>query len=296
MAQDFEVRRLGPSFFAEVVGIDCSRGLEAADFERLKAAHLEHGVLVLRNQMLSPEQHIAFSRRFGSLLVHSMSQFNLAGHPEILLVSNDKHPDGRPVGIADAGRYWHTDMSYRSEPALGSMLYARAIPSEGGDTSFCDMTAAYEALEPAMQQRLEGLRAVHYFSARWEREARQGLRPPQTQEERDRNPPVSHPMVRTHPETGRRALYAGGFTISIEGMPDAEAVELLDWVERWATQPRFVHRHAWRLHDVVFWDNRCAMHLASNYPETMRRHMHRTTIAGDAPYCRPQRAEAAVSA
>lgn len=284
MSGAITVNRLGETFFAEVIGLDGAAGLDDSSFQTLKAAHLEHGVLVIRDQQMTPEQHIAFSRRFGALLVHSMTQFNLEGHPEILLVSNDRHPDGRPVGIADAGRYWHSDMSYRPEPAMGSMLYARAIPAEGGDTLFCDMTSAWDALDRDMQKRLEGLRAIHHFGARWEREARLGLRPPQTQAERDRNPPVSHPLVRTHPETGRRALYAGGFTVGIEGMPDREALELLDWIERWVTQARFVHRHRWHLHDLVFWDNRCAMHLASSYPESMRRHMHRTTIAGDAPY------------
>jgi taurine dioxygenase len=284
VAQTFTVRRLGETFFAEIVGLDLARPLDAATFAAVKEAHLEHGVVVFRDQRLTPEQHKAFSARFGPLQVHSMSQFNLAGHPEILLVSNDRHPDGRPVGIADAGRYWHSDMSYLREPALGSMLYARAIPSTGGDTLFCDMTAAYAALPDERKRQLESLRAIHYFSARWEREARAGLRPPQSQEERDRNPPVAQPMVRTHPETGRRALYIGGFTIGIEGMEDGEAVALLDELERWATQPRFVHRHQWRLHDLVFWDNRCAMHLATLYPPEERRHMHRTTVKGDAPF------------
>ncbi len=282
--QSFEVRRLGRTFFAEVVGFDAARPIDDDDFARLHRAHLDHGVIVLRDQRLTPEQHIAFSRRFGALQVHSMSQFNLEGHPEVLMVSNDKSPDGRPLGIADAGRYWHSDMSYLPTPALGSMLYARAIPSEGGDTLFCDMTAAFAALTPEQQSRFRGLRAMHYFSARWEREARLGLRAPQTDEEKRRNPPVTHPLVRTHPETGRPALYAGGFTIGIEGMPDPEAMALLEWIEQWVTRPDFVHRHRWRLHDLVFWDNRCAMHLATTYPETQRRHMHRTTLKGDAPY------------
>lgn len=280
----FTVRRLGATFFAEITGLDLARPLDEPTFARVKAAHLEHGVVVFRDQRLTPEQHIAFSRRFGPLQVHSMSQFNLEGRPEILMVGNEKHPDGRPKGIADAGRYWHSDMSYLPEPALGSLLYARAIPSAGGDTLFCDMCAAYDALPDERKRLLEGKRAIHYFSARWEREARAGLRPPQSKEERDRNPPTAQPMVRTHPETGRRALYAGGFTIGVEGMPEAEAMALLDETERWATQPRFVHRHRWRLHDLVFWDNRRVMHLATVYPEDEPRHMHRTTVKGDAPY------------
>lgn len=282
--QTFSVRRLGRTFFAEVVGLDLRRPLDEEDFARLHRAHLEHGVIVLRDQQITPEQHIAFSRRFGPLQVHSMSQFNLAGHPEILMVSNDKAPDGRPLGIADAGRYWHTDMSYLPEPALGSLLYARAIPSEGGDTLFCDMSAAYAALTAEQQARFRQLRVVHYFAARWEREARQGLRAPQTEEEKRRNPPSEHPLVRTHPETGHPALYAGGFTIGIAGMADDEAMRLLEWIEQWVTRPEFVHRHHWQLHDIVFWDNRCVMHLATPYPESQRRHMHRTTIKGNAPY------------
>jgi taurine dioxygenase len=148
------VNRLGRTFFAEVVGLDLSQPLDDATFARVKQAHLEHGVLVLRDQHLTPEQHIAFSARFGPLQVHPMGQFNLEGAPQILLVSNDKHPDGRPVGIADAGRYWHTDMSDMKEPALGSLLYARAIPVEGGDTMFCDMTAACRDLPPDMRRKL----------------------------------------------------------------------------------------------------------------------------------------------
>lgn len=132
-------QRMGQTFFAEVVGLDLAQPLDDATFAKVKQAHLEHGVLVFRDQQLTPERHIAFSARFGPLQVHPMSQFNLEGAPQILLVSNDRHPDGRAVGIADAGRYWHTDMSYIKEPALGSLLYARAVPAEGGDTMFCEM-------------------------------------------------------------------------------------------------------------------------------------------------------------
>ena len=289
MEQAFEVRRLGRSFFAEVTGIDLSRALDDAGFARVKRAHLEHGVLVFRDQRLTPEQHVAFSARFGPLQIHPMGQFNLEGAPQILLVSNDKHPDGRPVGIADAGRYWHTDMSYMKEPALGSLLYARAIPDEGGDTMFCDMTAACRDLPPEMRRKLIRLQVVHHFASRWARESQKyGVRPAQTQEEQDRNPPVEHPMIRTHPETGEPALYAGGFAVRVKDVPGDESQALLDWVEKWVTQAKYVYRHRWRLHDLVFWDNRRAMHHATEYPEQQRRHMHRTTVKGDAPYLDPQ--------
>jgi len=285
MDQTFEVRRLGRTFFAEVVGLDLAQPMSDASFARVKQAHLEHGVLVFRDQRLSPQQHIAFSARFGALQVHPMGQFNLEGAPQILLVSNDRHPDGRPVGIADAGRYWHTDMSYMKEPALGSLLYARAIPDAGGDTMFCDMTAACADLPPDMRRKLAGLEAVHHFASRWAREtSKYGVRPAQTREEQERNPPVEHPMLRTHPQTGAPAIYAGGFAVRVKGLPEADSQALLDWVESWVTQEKYVYRHQWRLHDLVFWDNRRVMHHATEYPEHLRRHMHRTTVKGDAPY------------
>ena len=287
MDQPFEVRRLGRTFFAEVVGLDLARPLDEATFARVKQAHLEHGVLVFRDQRLTPEQHIAFSARFGALQVHPMGQFNLEGAPQILLVSNDRQADGRPVGIADAGRYWHTDMSYMKEPALGSLLYARAIPDAGGDTMFCDMTAACADLPPDMRRKLAGLTALHHFASRWARESsKYGVRPPQTREEQERNPPVEHPMIRTHPATGQPALYAGGFAVRVKDLSDDESKALLDWVEAWVTQDKYVYRHHWRLHDLVFWDNRRVMHHATEYPVEQRRHMHRTTVKGDAPYLR----------
>jgi taurine dioxygenase len=275
-----QVNRLGKTFFAEVVGANLAQ-LSDEEFAQVKNAHLEHGVLVFRDQELSPQEHIAFSRRFGPLQIHPMMQFNLEGAPEILMVSSDRHADGRPKGIADAGRYWHTDMSYMTEPALGSLLYARAIPSEGGDTMFCDMTAACRDLPPDKKEALLKAKAVHHFASRWAREsAKAGMRPQQTEEEKDRNPPVEHPMIRTHPETGEPAIYAGGFVVSIKNAPE----DLLSWVNDWVAQPKYVHRHKWRLHDLVFWDNRRVMHHATPYPESQRRHMHRTTIKGNAPY------------
>jgi len=276
-----KVRRLGQTFFAEVTGVDLAGPLDDRTFAEIRKAHLEHGVVVFRDQELTPGQHIAFSARFGPLQVHPMMQFNLEGAPEILMVSSDRHPDGRPKGIADAGRYWHTDMSYMAEPALGSLLYARAIPDEGGDTMFCDMAAACRDLPPDKKEILLSARAIHHFASRWAREsAKAGMRPQQTKEEQDRNPPVEHPMIRTHPETGEPAIYAGGFVVSIKNAPE----ELLAWVNDWVAQPKYVYRHKWRLHDLVFWDNRRVMHHATPYPETQRRHMHRTTIKGSAPY------------
>jgi len=261
------------------VNVDLAR-LSDAEFNQIRTAHLEHGVLVFRDQELTPEEHVAFSRRFGPLQVHPMMQFNLEGAPEILMVSSDRHPDGRPKGIADAGRYWHTDMSYMPEPALGSLLYARAIPDEGGDTMFCDMTAACRDLPADKREILLKAKAIHHFASRWPRESKAGMRPQQTKEEQDRNPPVEHPMIRTHPDTGEPAIYAGGFVVSIKNAPE----EMLGWVNDWVAQPKYVYRHKWRLHDLVFWDNRRVMHHATPYPETQRRHMHRTTVKGSAPY------------
>ena len=291
-----QVRRLGTTFFAEVTGIDLSQLLDDRTFAEVKKAHLEHGVLVFRDQDLSPQEHMAFSSRFGPLQVHPMGQFNLEGAPQILLVSNDKHPDGRPVGIADTGRYWHTDMSYLPEPALGSLLYARAIPRSGGDTLFCDMTAACRDLPAQMRTVLLEATAIHHFASRWAREQEKaGLRPPQSKEERERNPAVEHPMIRTHPDTGEPAIYAGGFAVSVKGKSEEESKRILDWVEAWVTQPKYVYRHKWRHHDLVFWDNRRVMHHATQYPEEQRRHMHRTTVKGNAPFFDPQYLARAIS-
>ena len=281
----FRYRRFDAPLGAEVVGLDLTHPLDQESFTAVRRAFLDsEGVLVLRDQRITPEQHIAFSRRFGPLAIHVLRQFLLPGHPEILLVSNVME-NGKPIGLGDAGRYWHSDLSYVAEPSLGSLLHAQEIPPEGGDTSFINMYRAYEALPAAIQQRLAGKRAIHSYRNSYDKMAGTTFRPPLTEAQKAEVQEVTHPVVRTHPETGRKALFVNeGFTSRILDMPEAESRELLAMLFAHSTEQRFAYRHRWQDHDIVFWDNRCVIHLAHGCPPELRRHMHRTTVQGDAPY------------
>lgn len=280
-----EVHPLHEALGAEVRGVDLSRDIAPEDFKAIHRAHLDHGILLFRDQDLTPEQHKGFSLRFGPPEIHVVSWYRLPGHPEIIVVSNKKDADGKPLGLEDAGRYWHSDMSYLPAPALGSILYAREVPPTGGDTKFAGMHAAFDALPADRKAQLSKMRAIHHFGSRWYREKdKAGIRPPMTKEEEEKTPPVDHPIIRTHPENGRKSIYAGGFTMGVVGMEQEAALAFLDELEAFMTQPQFVYTHQWRAGDVVFWDNRCTMHHATNYDaKNHTRHMHRTTIKGDKP-------------
>ena len=280
-----EVRRLPDGFAGEVIGADLARANDHAQFRTVHATHLKYGVIVIRDQDITPAQHIAFSRRFGDLEIHVLDKFHPPDHPEILVVSN-RRENGEAIGVADAGRHWHSDTSYSAEPALGSMLHALEIPPEGGDTLFADMYAVHEGLSPAMKQRIAPLRGVYDYTRDYEKaRARNPDRPPLTAEQLAKVPTVTHPVVRTHPETGRKSLYVNaGHTTGIEGMAHDEAHELLEELFAFSIRDEFVYRHRWRLHDLIFWDNRCTMHHALPYDrEKYTRHMHRTLIKGDKP-------------
>jgi taurine dioxygenase len=282
---NIDVRPFAGVLGAEVIGADLARYQDDAQFACIEQALLAHGVLAIREQHISPEQHIAFSRRFGELEIHVLDQYLLPGHPEILVISN-KQVNGKAIGLQDAGNEWHTDISYREQPALGSLLYALEVPPQGGDTLFASLYAAYDALSDEMKTRIAPLRAVHTYQQYHERSKQKalGTRSSMTAEQAAHVPDVNHPLVRTHPRTGRKALYVSpGLTVGIEGMNPAEGQALLAQLNEHATQPAFVYRHKWRLHDVLFWDNRCTIHLATDYDRRYTRHMHRTTIQGDRP-------------
>ncbi|MBW8843952.1 MAG: TauD/TfdA family dioxygenase [Burkholderiales bacterium] len=280
-----EIHPLPGSFAAEVVGLDLSRPLADDDFRRIHRAHLDHHVLVFRDQRITPEQQVAFSRRFGELQIHVLHQFHLKGHPEILIVSNIVE-NGQPVGLGDAGHFWHSDLSYKEVPSLGSMLLAQELPEEGGDTLFADQHAAWIALPPALKQRVRGLRAEHSYLARYEElRERSPWRPKLSDEQVAQVVPVVQPVVRTHPETARLGLFVSEhFTTRIVGLPDDESRTLLAELFAYGTRPELQYRHHWQPHDMVFWDNRSVTHLAAGCPEHMRRRLHRTTIEGDRPY------------
>jgi taurine dioxygenase len=279
-SQTFEVRPFDAPVGAEIVGLDISRPIDDADFARIHRAHLDHHVLVFRDQRVSPDAHIAFSRRFGELEIHVLHQFQLPRHPEILIVSNILE-NGEPIGLGDAGVYWHSDISYKPRPSLGSLLHAQELPAEGGDTLFADQHLAWESLDPALQQRILPLKAEHSYLAKYEElRAKNPWRPKLSQAQIDQVAPAVHPVVRTHPETGRKALFVSEhFTTRIVDLPQEEGDALL--AELFAHS---VYRHQWQPHDLVFWDNRSLMHLAAGTPDHLRRRLNRTTVVGDTPF------------
>ncbi|MBQ1765354.1 MAG: TauD/TfdA family dioxygenase [Aquincola sp.] len=280
-----EIRPLDAPLGAEVLGLDLGRPLADDDFARIHRAHLEHHVLVFRDLRITPQQQVDFSRRFGPLQIHVLRQFQLPGHPEILVVSNIKE-NGQPIGLGDAGHYWHSDLSYKELPSLGSMLHAQELPSEGGDTLFANQHLAWERLPAALKNAVAGLKAEHHYLAKYaELQQRNPWRPNLTPEQIAEVKPVVHPVVRTHPETGRKALFVSEhFTTRIVDVPEDESRALLDELFRLSTLPELVYRHPWQPHDMVFWDNRSVTHLAAGCPDHLRRRLNRTTIEGDAPF------------
>lgn len=283
--QQFDVRPFTEKVGAEIVGLDLSRPLNDADFARVHRAHLDHHLVVFRDQQITPQQQIDFSRRFGVLQIHVLKQFLLPNHPEILIVSNIVE-NGQPVGLGDAGKYWHSDLSYKELPSLGSMLYAQELPSEGGDTLFADMHQAWETLPEHLRKAVEGRSAVHSYTSRY-RDGRnaENWRPTLSAEQLAQVAVVSHPVVRTHPENGRKALFVSeGFTTHIVGIPEDESRAILDEIYAHSVRAENVYRHKWQENDMVFWDNRSLIHLAGGTPDHLRRRLHRTTIQGDAPF------------
>lgn len=285
-ASRFAVRPFDAPLGAELTGLDLSEPLDDAAFARIHSAHLDHHVLVFRDQRITAQQQVDFSRRFGPLQIHVLHQFQLAGHPEVLVVSNIRGADGQPIGLGDAGRYWHSDLSYAEKPSLGSMLHAQELPAEGGDTLFANMHLAWDTLPVALRSAVDGLQAEHSYLAKYEElRVANPWRPKLSDEQVARVKPQVHPVVRTHPETGRKALFVSEhFTTRIVGVPADESEALLAQLFAHSVRPEHLYRHVWQAHDMVFWDNRSVMHLAAGCPDHMRRRMNRTTIEGDQPF------------
>ncbi|HEX2829618.1 MAG TPA: TauD/TfdA family dioxygenase [Burkholderiales bacterium] len=269
---------------AEVLGADLAH-LSAADFARIEAAFNERSVLCFRDQRLTEPQMIAFARRFGDVERIFLTHYAHPEYPEIMLVTNIRE-NGRNIGHADAGRVWHTDMSYTERPPRATMLYALEVPFEDGvalgDTIFSSAAAAYDALPRDTQERIARLRAIHQVAGR---RARTGTGQ-EDQALRREQPAVVHPVVRTHPHTGRKCLYVSkGECEGIEGMATDEALALIDELADHTIDPRFRHVHRWRAGDLLMWDNCSVQHLASldyEWPKH-RRLMHRITVDGTVP-------------
>jgi len=283
-AQTFRINPLSSIAGAEIVGFNANGEIEDSDFDRVHQAFLDHSFIVIRDQQLTPENHIALTGRFGTPKGHILHQYLLPDHPMILVISNKKE-NGRPMGIEDAGRYWHTDVSYEDLPPMASMLYGLEVPPEGGDTLFASQYAAYNNLPQELKDNIANLRALHRFNYSQIQNNIGSARTPLTNEQEAQLTGAIHPVVRTHPETGRKALYVNpGFTVSIEGMTVEESDVLLAELFSYATDAAVIYCHNWKPLDLVLWDNRCLMHHATTYSSTHIRHMHRTTICGTRPH------------
>ena len=271
------VRPLTDTLGAEVTGVDLAVDPERSA-DALRSAFLQHSVLVVRDQHLNEDQFVRLTRCMGPIEPYesTVKQFLMPGHPEIIVLSNILE-NGQPIGIRDAGQYWHTDRSYVEKPAWSSLLHAKRLPVDAngvtrGDTQFASTVAAFAALPPAMQQRLRELRAVHHYVYRY------------TKAPEDRLPDVTHPVALRHPYTGRESLYVNkGFTFGIVGMPQAQAEGLLEELFALVAQPRFLYTHHWRPGDVVMWDNFATQHNAvSDYALPLERLIWRTTVRAPA--------------
>jgi taurine dioxygenase len=277
------LKRLAPAFGAEIVGLDLDAPMSDATFAAIYRAFLDHELLLFRDQKLAPERHVAFARRFGPVDVHVMNQYQKDALPELYCLSN-LDENGRPNGRhPDKGTLaWHTDGSWRRVTGQATMLYAIEVPETGGETWWACQYAAYAALSEDEKRRYAGMRATHNldFSRN-----RRHPEEPMSAAQRAAAPPVEHPVIRTHPETGRKCVYLGDHAEAIVGRSFEEGRRIIDALNAKATQDAWIYRHRWRPGDFVVWDNRCLLHRATEYdPAKQRRVVCRATINGEEPW------------
>jgi taurine dioxygenase len=282
--QRIEVRPVAGALGAEIGGIDLAADIDNLAFSELVQALHEHLVVFFRDQHLTPDQHIAIARRFGGLDVHEFVA-HMPGRPEIIEVLKEPQERGR-----NFGGVWHSDVTYQKQPVLGSVLYARVIPPFGGDTLFANQYLAFETLSSGLQRMLLGMKAVHSPNATYGENA---VRSREDREQRaikytnadKADVDVVHPVVRTHPGTGRKALFVNAvFVRRFDGWTEVESKPLLDFLFAHAVRPEFTCRFRWQANSIAFWDNRCTQHFAINDYHGHRRHLHRVTISGDRPF------------
>ena len=282
MTAPFDTRPLTPKLGAEIRGLRLADGVDDATFAAIYEAFLRHEVLLFEPQELPPAAHVAFGRRFGEVQVHVMNQYHSDGFPELYRLSNldakgqpsGKHPDKGTMS-------WHTDGSWSRVTGQATIIYGEQVPAVGGQTHFADMYGAYERLDDAWKQRLHGLRAVHNLDfSRNRRHAED----PMSEEQKKAKPPVDHPIVRTHPETGRKCIYLGDHAESIVGMPYEEGRALIDELNQMIIHPDLCYEHRWTAGQLILWDNRCTLHRATAFDlEREARVVRRCTVLGDVP-------------
>jgi taurine dioxygenase len=278
----FDVRPLTPKLGAEVIGVNLARGVDEALFRSIHEAFLQYQVLLFGPQDLPPGRQVEFARHFGEVQIHVMNQYHADGYPELYRLSNlDEHgnPNGRHP---DKGTLaWHTDGSWRRVTGQATIIYGEVVAGEGGETHFCDMYGAYERLSPEWKKRIANLRAVHNLDfSRTRRHAED----PMTEAQRREVPPVDHPIVRTHPDTGRKCLFLGDHAEHVVGMAYDEGRALIDELNALAVHPDLTYEHRWTPGELIVWDNRCVMHRATEYDAAVqRRVVRRCTVLGEVP-------------
>lgn len=272
-----QARKLAGALGAELTGVNLSQPLSKDAAAEIRALFLEHQVIFFRDQPLTPSQYMAFAQAFGEPVEYPLVK-GLEDFPKIIEVKKLEHER------AAFGAIWHTDTAYLERPPMGSMLIAREIPPYGGDTLFASMTAAYEALSEGMKRMLEGLKAVNSSAKADASKTREDRIKSSGTEEARKQLSAQHPVVRTHPETGRKALYVNrGHTVRFCGMTEEESRPLLEYLYQHQISAEFTCRFSWRVNSIGFWDNRCAQHNPVNDYHGHRRVMHRITLAGDVP-------------
>ena len=277
-----EVQELKPGFGAEIFGIDLHKAT-SADRAAIVDVFDRHGAILLRNQKPTPEDLVSFVAAFGEPEDHTLKEFTLPGHPKVYILSN-RTKDGVSIGAHNDGVGWHTDYSYKPEPVKCTMLYAVEVPPEGSDTLIADGCAAWKALPPEKQKQLLDLKLHHSYQY-FMRTRQYGAR--ELPEDIKRaNPDVIHPLIRTHPANGRKALWPStGTVIDVIGMPKEDGLQLVEELVEFMTQEQFVYRHKWKVGDVLMWDNRCTLHTGTLYDDTKYfRTMYRLWARGDRPY------------
>ncbi len=287
-----EIIPSGQTLGARVAGIDLGEPLSASDFRGLLRALGQHGVLCFPGQTIGTAAFAGFARRFGDLEVNVANLYHEPDFPEVMILSNQLRPDGKPMGVNDAGQGWHTDMSYSRDIALANVLHAQAVPMRNGkplgETQFRNMHAAYEELPEAVKHQLEGRTATHDFDKFWEmmRQRPGSRRAALTEEQRRKKPPVSQPLVRVHPLTGRKVLYANpGYTMWIDEMDAHESGVILDYLFRHQERADFLYAHHWAVGDVLMWDNIGTVHNAiADYMPDETRYMRRAQVMATLDY------------
>ena len=280
---DVRTRPLKPGFGAEILDVDL-RGADRPTIDQVVEAFHRHGAILLRDQHLTPDQLVDFIANFGEPEDHTLKEFTVPGQPKVYRLSNKTDADGKPIGAHNDGVGWHTDYSYKAKPVMATMLYAVTVPPEGSDTLLADCVAAWNALPPERQAQLDG-KVVHHSYQHFMRTREYGARE-LSDALKAENPDVFHPLVRTHPADGRKALWPStGTVIEVMGMPNPDGLELVQELVDFITDERFVYRHKWREGDVLMWDNRCTLHTGTLYDDTRYfREMHRLWVRGDTPY------------